>query len=151
VGTDLRVASKRVGNEPFEFWLRNRVTPDGTEIRFIEGDIDGRRVVMMSVEAASGVQARFERNAYIRVGSATPPLADHPDRELRLTQVLVQETFEDGYAAIGLTALDVRSLLDVEGAFALLREQMPSRDDEIASQLERSGRTGRTRRSRSRT
>ncbi len=43
-------------------------------------DYHGIRLVMLEIPAAASRPVEFERQAFIRIGSATPRLSDHPER-----------------------------------------------------------------------
>lgn len=79
VGTTVVPPTERVGQQPFEFWLKGRITPQGHPFRFRQFECDGKRIVILEVEAAVNVPIRFQRIAYIRIGDATPPIEDHSD------------------------------------------------------------------------
>jgi predicted HTH transcriptional regulator len=122
VGTAVDPARRKVGNQPFEFWLTTRVRPTGHPIRFLEVTVGEHALVIMEVGAAQTVPVRFDGVPYVRVGSATPPLEDHPNQEKRLLELLVQASFEGDSARENLTTEDVHDLLDVGRTLELLHQ-----------------------------
>ncbi len=55
-----------VDREPFKHWLRRQLSPD-IEIRFEEGEIEGKRVVTLLIPAAKTVPTSFRQERYIRI------------------------------------------------------------------------------------
>jgi len=139
VGTSLDPPSKTVGSQPFEFWMKRKTAPDGHDFDISVGEYDGHRLVVLRVAAADRVPVRFEGTAYIRVGPATPKLENHPDKERRLMQLLVETTFDRDVARDHATPHEVLELLDVDAALRLLeRRAAPPEDrDEALRQLQR--------------
>jgi predicted HTH transcriptional regulator len=95
---------------------------------------DGKTIIFLEVGAAFGVPIRFERIAYVRIGDATPPMEEHPDREKRLLAALVGGTFETEIAIDNVQADEVFELLGVTEALELV-SRLPPKDDP-AIQLE---------------
>jgi predicted HTH transcriptional regulator len=127
VGTMFDHATQKVGAQPFEFWLKGRVGPKGHGFRFLDLEIEGLKITILEIDAASSVPVRFDGIPHVRIGSATPRLEDHPDREKRLLQALVATSFENEWAAENVSAEDVHGLLDVEGALARLDQHLGER------------------------
>ena len=135
VGTKLNLASKKESQEPFEFWLKKRLTPRGHSIRLQQFPYHGQRVIILEVAAAMEVPVRFDGVPYIRVGSATPKLDDHPDLERRLLEALAATSFDTDLAVENLKEHEVFELLDVETALALLGQPGVSTTKEQLNQL----------------
>ncbi len=128
IGTEVDPPTERIGQQPFEFWLKGRVTPQGHPIRLRRVQRDGKKIVLLEVGAAFGVPTRFERIAYIRIGDATPPLEEHPDREKDLLTALVGGTFETEIAIDNVHADEVFDLLAVAEALELISRRPPKDD-----------------------
>jgi ATP-dependent DNA helicase RecG len=134
VGTTVNPSREKAGQQPFEFWLKGSLTPKGQSFRLHQIDLDGKRVVLLEVDAASTVPVRFRRIAYIRIGDATPALEDHPDLERELQKALADTSFETDLAIENVTGEDVHGLLDAAEALSRLsRKPVPG---DPAMQLE---------------
>ena len=72
-----------VKHEPLEHYLARQVTPD-VGFSFHELDMDGVRVVVLAVPAASKVPTSFNGVRYLRIGSSKVNLAKYPERESQL-------------------------------------------------------------------
>jgi ATP-dependent DNA helicase RecG len=87
VGTRFSPSRTTVGNQPLELWLAQLVNPPPA-LRFDERNVDGHRVVVLTVPAAHAYPVRFRSEAYVRIGSATTKLAYYPEHERRLWRFL---------------------------------------------------------------
>lgn len=89
----------------------------------------------MQVEAASCAPVRFEGRSYVRVGDATPELADNPELERKLWTILQSYRWEEGVARQYVTAQEVTELLDFGSYYRLLEQPMPEHRDQILETL----------------
>ena len=76
-----------VKNEPLEHYLARQIMPDNN-FSFEEVVIDGKRVVVMAVQAASKIPTGFDGNRYLRIGSSKVNLNKYPERESKLFYIL---------------------------------------------------------------
>jgi len=76
-----------VKNEPLEHYLARQIMPDNN-FSFQETTIEGKKVVVMAVPAASKIPTGFDGNRYLRIGSSKVNLNKFPERESNLFYVL---------------------------------------------------------------
>lgn len=76
-----------VKNEPLEHFLARLIIPDNNFL-FREIAIEGKRVVVLMVPAASKIPTGFDGNRYLRIGSSKVNLNKYPERESNLFYVL---------------------------------------------------------------
>ncbi len=76
-----------VGHEPLKHWLARQLSPD-IEFRFEEGEMKGKRVVVLLIPAAKTVPTSFRQERYIRIGSSKENLRKYPEKESYLFEVL---------------------------------------------------------------
>jgi ATP-dependent DNA helicase RecG len=88
--------------------------------------VDGHRVVILSFEPPSNHPARFKGEAYVRVGSYTKKLKDHPEKERALWRCFDHMSFEAAYAVEDLDDDEVLRLLDYSSYFTLLSRPLPA-------------------------
>ena len=81
-------------NEPYQNYLNRNLNPK-IKFDFIEDIIDGKRVVVLQIEAAKEVPTSFNKIRYIRVGSSKDSMENNPKKEKELFKVL-----ENGYPTI---------------------------------------------------
>ena len=79
-GTRFEPSSEKHRRQPLEFWLSQMLRP-GVAFSFRPVQHPDGRLVLLEVPAATTAPVEFDRAAYIRIGSATPRLADHPERQ----------------------------------------------------------------------
>lgn len=124
VDTSFEPSTQKVGNQPLEFWLVQHLSPSIT-FDFKPVEYHGQRLVLLSIPGAVNSPVEFERTAYVRIGSATPRLADHPEWQRALWRKLQLYIWESGVAAQSLSGDDVLSLLDYASYFDLTRQPLP--------------------------
>lgn len=76
-----------VKNEPLEHYLARQIMPDNN-FSFHETTLEGKRLVVMVVPAASKIPTGFDGNRYIRIGSSKVNLNKYPERESNLFYIL---------------------------------------------------------------
>ena len=119
VGTNFVPGATRKGNELIEPWLARLLDPQ-VDFRFHEVEVDGSRVVLLEVARTTSRPMAFKGAEFIRVGSSTRKLRDHPAKERQLWHLLLEHSFEDGIAAEHLAGRDVLQALDYPAYFHLL-------------------------------
>jgi ATP-dependent DNA helicase RecG len=83
VGTAFQPLAAKKGNESLEFWLAKALSPSFS-FRFQVVAHPNGRIVLLEIPATNTVPVKFNGVPYIRIGSATPKLADFPEREADL-------------------------------------------------------------------
>ena len=135
VGTTFDPATAKHKRQPLEFWLSQRLQP-GIAFSFQALAHPEGRVVLLEVPAAPNAPLEFERTAYDRIGSATPRLADNPDRQRALWDRLRSTAWETDVAQPFADAATVLARLDVKSYFKLLGLQRPENAERTLSALE---------------
>ena len=134
VGTNFVPGSKKKGNELIEPWLARLLEPQ-VSFRFEELEVDGSRVVLLEVERATSRPVAFQGTEFIRIGSSTRKLRDHPTREKQLWRLFLNYAFEDGTAAEHLTGQDILQALDYSAYFHMLGVPLPDGRNAILEAL----------------
>ena len=93
VGTQIRLKTKTVGNEPFESWLNRMINPQ-LNLEFASFDIDGKHFEIICINPAYLSPVRFKTEAYIRIDTTTQPLRNYPERERTLWAITSRYNFE---------------------------------------------------------
>lgn len=135
VGTRFQPDSAKYRRQPLQFWLSQMLQPDVTfsfrTIQYPEGPL-----VLLEIPAATSAPVEFDKTAYIRIGSATPRLADHPERQRALWNSLRPYAWETGVARQFVSADEVFHLLDCPSYFELLDRPVPESSEGILESLE---------------
>ena len=135
IGTTFDPFTKKVGNQEFELWLRNKLSP-APALRFRSVAHPDGRIQLLEIPAAIAAPTAFEGVSYIRVGSATVRLTDDDLRYQALIQKLRPYAWEKGFAANHVAGDDVLCLLDFETYFSLMRQPVPADRHSVLSLLE---------------
>jgi len=95
VGTTFKPRlQKGQGNEDLEPWLNKLLAPR-INFRIFEFDSeDGLPMVMFEVQAANTAPVAFSGRRYVRVGSHKKPLAEHPEKERKLWEIVSGPTVD---------------------------------------------------------
>ena len=77
VGTNLRMAETKIGNQDYELWLRKNLSPI-ISFEIEEFDYKGSHIVIFIIPATNTEPINFKGEAYLRVGSNLTKLKDFP-------------------------------------------------------------------------
>lgn len=124
VGTTFEPGTQKENNQPLDLWLAQRLQP-AIDFRFEVIDYHGTRMVLLTIPAASTAPVEFDRTAFVRIGSATPRLSDHPERLKALWAKLQPYAWETGIAVQFLTGDEVLLKLDYASYFDLTAQPLP--------------------------
>jgi len=131
VGTNLQMATAKIGNQDYELWLRRNCSPI-VPFEVEEFEYEGKHIVIFEIQAAVGEPVNFKGAAYVRVGSNLTKLKDFPDfvRQIYNSQkdwsaeIVKNATFDD---------LDPEAIAKARELYAKehekLAEKMKSWDD----------------------
>ena len=134
VGTSFEPSSEKHKGQPLEFWLNQYLQPS-IPFRFESIDYNGPRLVLLEIPAAVTSPVEFNRTAYVRIGSATPRLADHPNRQKLLWSKFQSYAWETGVAEQFLDSDEVLARLDHTGYFLLTEQPLSGNRDGILDRL----------------
>jgi len=134
VGTSFEPPSAKHKDQPLEFWLSQHLQP-AIAFCFKSLDYHGHRLVLLEIPAAATSPVEFDRTAYIRIGSATPRLSDHPERQKLLWSKLQPYAWETGVAAQFLSGDEVLARLDHTNYFELTDQPLPDNRTGIFDRL----------------
>lgn len=135
LGTSFRPDAKKVGGQAFEFRLAQMLKPSPA-FTFREVAHPAGTLVLLEIPAASTAPVEYSGTAYIRVGSATPKLSDHPDRFQKLITNLRPYIWETGLAKSFVDSDEVLDLLNYPAYFKLTSQKLPDGPQAILERLE---------------
>ena len=135
VGTAFEPSSAKHKDQPLEFWLSQHLQPS-IAFCFKSLEYEGHRLVLLEIPAAATSPVEFDRTAFVRIGSATPRLADHPERLKLLWSRLQSYAWESGIAAQFQSGDEVLAKIDHASYFELTDQPLPDNRDGIFDRLE---------------
>lgn len=124
VGTSFDPARQQHQSQPLEFWLAQRLQPS-IPFSFSTVQFEGQRLVLLKIPPAAPTPVEFERQSHIRIGSATPPLSDYPERLSTLWGKLQAYAWESELAAQFVSGNDVLAKLDYASYFEMTGQPLP--------------------------
>ncbi len=126
VGSAVDLEQEKVGNQGLLLWLAKLLAPDPGLQHFVCENA-GQRLVLICVRAALGQPVTFKGHAFIRIGSSTTSLRDHPQQERA-----IWNSGEDWSAKVHPTStiLDLEDAA-IEKARLEFKNKFPARSEEI--------------------
>ncbi len=135
LGTTDNLQTKKVKGQELESWLRMMLSKNA-DFEFHTVELDNKTVGLMIVQRAMNQPVTFEKAEYIRIGSYTKPLNDHPSIKAQLWDRLRNIRFEEQYAKIDLSLTTALQLLDYSSYFDIKNTSMPTDEKGIAYYME---------------
>jgi ATP-dependent DNA helicase RecG len=136
VGTTFKPRRANVKSQELENWIATQLEPK-IDFRIHELDHEGKPIVVFSVQPCPDRPVSFRGIEYIRVGSYTKKLRDHPEKERALWAKASQLAFEREHAVRDVRTQEVLDLLDWQSYFELVQQAPPADPIEILKRLER--------------
>lgn len=135
IGTSFNPDSQKAHGQILQLWLANSLQPSiAFSFRVVNHPLG--RVVFLEIPAATGAPVAFNNIAYIRIGSATPKLADYPQRYQQLIERMQPYRWEQGIARQYASGDEVLTLLDYSQYFRLTKQPLPDNRAGIFDKLE---------------
>ncbi len=135
IGTSYKPKIHKVGNQEVENWLATQLDPR-IDFRIIEFDTSEGRVVFFRVDATRVRPVSFKGNEFIRIGSYTKRLKEHPEMERKIWGKASRESFETQKSEVNLTDDQILSLLNYTTYFDLTEQPLPSNKESLLTKLE---------------
>ncbi len=134
VGTNFNPDSVKVKQQELKNWLSINLRPR-VNFEFFELYVEGKKVVIIQVEAARGRPVSFDGEEYIRIGSYKKRLYEHPEKERLIWTKSQGISFELQISKSDLSVIEVLSLLNFAAFFDLLKIPVPSEPQGIIDRL----------------
>ena len=120
VGTEYDLQTLKKGNQELENWLQSMLS-NNTEFTFQSGKVNNKNVGVLIIYKAANQTVMFQKTDYIRIGSYTKKLSDHPAVQAQLWDKIRNSKFEERYAKqdleleIALRMIDYSTYFDISG------------------------------------
>lgn len=134
IGTTFDPDKEKIKGQELKNYLLTQLSPplDYKVYKHQKGKL---KVVIIEVSTPQSHPLRFNKEAYIRVGSYTKKLKDHPAKEKRLWTKLNYEIFETSHATKAISAEAALKLVDYPSVFRHLKLGVPTGQKAILSKL----------------
>lgn len=134
LGTDFDPKKAKAKNQPLQHWLLPVLKPE-VPFRFLEVDIDGKKVVILEIGRATSHPVSFKNVEYIRIDEVTRQLTSSPERARRLWRIFSEKPFEGLSAVEQVDDETVLQMLDYPAYFNLLKKPIPEGRANILNEL----------------
>ncbi len=134
LGTSFQPKKFKIGNEELENWLSRLLNPK-IDFRIYEKEIDKKNIILLEIKSSVNQPTRFKGIEYIRIGSYTKKLQEHPEKEKTLWKVFDVKSFENGIALENITSDEVLKLIDYPGYFKKADQPIPEKHSSILDRL----------------
>ena len=118
VGTKYNFQTLKKGNQELENWLRSLLSRN-VDFEFHSVPMHDVTVGVLIIGSATNQTVMFEKVDYIRIGSYTKKLNEHPNIQAQLWDRIRNAKFEDRYAKYDLEMSEAIRLLDSATYFDL--------------------------------
>ena len=135
VGTTVSFFRGKIKNQELQNWLTTQLNPR-IDLQGFEFPYNNKNIVIIKVEAASGTPVDFKGIPYIRIGSYTKKLRDHPEKARKIWQSKNKDIFEDRLSISDVNADDIFKLLNYPKYFDLMNLPLPTEKHTLTSKLE---------------
>lgn len=125
VGTDYSLQTLKKGNQELENWLRSLLSQNA-DFEFHSVPMNDKIVGVLIIYRAVNQTVTFEKTDYIRIGSYTKKLNEHPALQAQLWDRLRNSKFEERYAKQDLDLENALRLLDYAAYFDITGIPQPS-------------------------
>lgn len=138
IGTNFCPSNTKKGNQELENWLVGLCNP-GLNIKFVEIDIDGKKVIILEIPRASIKPTAFSGEEYIRIGSYKKKLKNFPEKERILWSSFESMPYEMRTAMEDISEEEVTQLLDCAAYYTMMKLPLPSNRSGIIYNMEDEG------------
>ena len=130
LGTTFNYRELKVGAQELELWLSTLLKPT-INFTFDSITIDGKEVVILSIDNAKQQPTQFKGQEYIRVGSTKKKLKDYPEKERRLWKLFDDIPDELRVIRTNNKLNDILKLFDYVGYYKRLNLSLPDNPNKI--------------------
>lgn len=135
VGTDFTPMTVKKGNQELLNWLESLCSPR-LNVHFAEIEVQGKKIVFLTIPSASSRPTAFAGEEFIRVGSYKRKLKDFPEKERLLWLSFETVPYEMRNAVENITEEEVTQLLDCAAYYTLMKLPLPSSRSGIIHNME---------------
>lgn len=129
--TNFKPDTKKEWGQPFLFKLSKDLQPSNVTPRVEKVKYNNKDLVIFLIPSAIDSPTTFKKIPYWRVGTATPPLSEYPDKQRKIWNNIYNKNFEKQIATSWLNSDEVFEYLDIDGFFSLLGYKKPENKKEV--------------------
>ncbi len=118
-GTNFIPSKKKKGSQELENWIATQLNPR-IDFNIYEFEYEGMKFSIFRIEPTRNTPVSFKGVAYIRIGSYTKKLDDHPEKERKIWTKANKYRYESELALKKVTDKELLGLLDYK-SYLLIR------------------------------
>ena len=130
IGTSLDLDKPLPSNSQPRIWLKNKLSP-AIDFEFFTFYVDGKRIVLLEIEAAYRQPVAFDHKEYVRFGSSLTELSKYPSHEETIWRSLGHDWTGETIPGLGLEALSQDAIV-----LARKRFQEKHKEDSFAEEIQ---------------
>ncbi|MEO8085291.1 MAG: ATP-binding protein [Bacteroidota bacterium] len=130
IGTNFSAKRKLIGSQELENWLATQLNPR-IDFNIHEFIYEGNHFVLFVIDGATNQPVSFKGKPFVRIGSYTKPLSDHPERQRKIWAKGSEVVFEKGIAKKDVQKLEILNLINVKKYFEMIGMALPTDPNRI--------------------
>ena len=134
VGTTFKPNSDKIKGQELENWIATQLNPK-IDFNIFEFEFKGFHLAVFKVHASMNTPVEFKDIPYIRIGSITKKLKDHPEKARKIWNKTQTNHFEESIATANVNGNEVLQLIDYPNYFDLTKQPLPVNRDGILDKL----------------
>lgn len=134
LGTTINLSRATHKGQELLNWVTTQLSPE-VNVQFFDTQILEKNVSIIRIKATTHMPVTFKDQAFVRQGSYTKKLNDHPEKERIIWRKCSPELYEYETVMTGLDEQGVISLIDYPGYFQLMKLPLPKNIDGIINKL----------------
>lgn len=138
VGTDVRLAAKKMGGVNLMNWLTQVIEPQ-LMLEAVDFEDDGLRHSILAIEPSYDRPVTFRDASFIRIGENTKSLKNFREHERSLWLITAKRKFENAIAAPHQSGSQIPEKLDTDAFYRLSKEEKPQNNGEIVRRFAAAG------------
>ena len=134
VGTSFNPDVERIRGQELKNYILTQLEPSA-DFTIYKHHKSGYDIVIIEIDVPNNYPQRFKDVPYIRIGSYTKKLQDHPEKEKKLWSKINAEVFETGNAGEQLEGSKALEYIDYPSVFRYLSLGVPTSQKVILEKL----------------
>lgn len=134
IGTTFKPQHEKKGNQELENWLATLLKPR-IDFNIYEFDYLNLHFAIFKIQATTNIPVSFKGEPFIRIGSYTKHLDEHPEKERQIWNNERNYQFERDIALDNVAPDDVLNLIDYPAFFDTLKIPLPDNRQGIFDKL----------------
>jgi len=134
IGTNFDPDVDKIKGQEIKNYISTQLDPP-IDIKIHKHLIEEKNLVVFEIDAPTNYPQKFKKESFVRIGSYTKKLKDHPEKEKALWSKINAEVFETGLATQPLIGSEALAHIDYPSVFRYLGLGVPTGQKVILDKL----------------